>query len=97
MAKRESVVENYLRLAIKKAGGACEKHKCVGTRGDPDRIVAYRTYTCFVETKWEEGIEPEPHQLRRHKFWREHGVPVHVVRSKHEADKFLRFLGIRNS
>lgn len=73
-------MERRLKSRIEATGGACEKHVNPGHRGDPDRLCSWPCgYVCLVETKWAPDIEPEPHQKRRHEFWRARGVPVFVV------------------
>jgi hypothetical protein len=87
---REAVVEEYLKDRVEDAGGACEKHTNPGHRGDPDRLVSFpRGYKCLVETKWADDAEPEPHQLRRHEWWRDRGMPVHVLRSKAAVNEWM--------
>jgi hypothetical protein len=71
-------------------GGACEKHVNSGHRGDPDRLLSFPDrYHCMVETKWADDVEPEEHQLRRHKWWRERGMDVFVCRSREEVCLFM--------
>lgn len=90
MARRERVVETYLKRQMELVGGAAEKHVNPGTRGDPDRVCCFPDgYVCLVETKWDEKAEPEPHQIRRHHWWRQRGMPVFVIRSKAEVDRWL--------
>jgi hypothetical protein len=87
---RENVVEQYLVRLMKLIGGMCEKHTNDGFRGDPDRICVFPGgHIVLVETKWEEGVEPEDHQKRRHTTWRKHGVTVEVVRSREQAFDFV--------
>ena len=76
---RERLVERRLKRRIEDAGGACEKFESA-IRGEPDRICSFpNKYHCMVETKWATGVKPEPHQLRRHEFWRKRGMDVWVV------------------
>lgn len=88
---RERTIERKLKSLIENVCGACEKH--VGAvRGDPDRVCSFPNgYHCLVETKWEEGVEPEPHQLRRHEFWRNRGIDVWVVGSNEHIIKLVNF------
>jgi hypothetical protein len=73
-------VESRLTAAVERLGGACEKHVNTGHRGDPDRLCSFPWgYHCLVETKWETGVRPEAHQLRRHAFWRLRGLDVWVA------------------
>src|SRR5208337_67136 len=86
---RERTVESRLKSRIEEVGGACEKF--TGTvRGEPDRICSFpNKYHCLVETKWETGVTPEPHQLRRHAWWRTRGMDVWVVCNDHDIDTVL--------
>jgi hypothetical protein len=71
-------------------GGAAEKHVNPGWRGDPDRLLSFPDrYHCMVETKWADDAEPEDHQLRRHKWWRERGMDVYVLGSKEAISLFM--------
>jgi hypothetical protein len=71
-------------------GGAAEKHVNPGWRGDPDRLLSFPDrYHCMVETKWAYDVEPEPHQSRRHKWWRERGMDVYVLGSKEAISLFM--------
>jgi hypothetical protein len=89
MAQLESKVESALALALHNVKSACAKFK--GTvRGEPDRLVSFPDrYHCLVETKWKAGIEPQPHQLRRHAWWRLRGMDVFVIRSPEEVTLFM--------
>jgi len=76
---RERIVESRLKSRIEAIGGACEKFKG-SVRGEPDRLCSFpHGYHCLVETKWASGVQPEPHQARRHEFWRERGMNVWVI------------------
>jgi hypothetical protein len=76
---------------VELAGGACEKHVNPGHRGDPDRLVSFQSgYVCLVETKWAE-IAPLPeYQSRRHRFWRNHGIDVYVIKSVGGVDIWMQ-------
>jgi hypothetical protein len=89
MAQRENKVERFLQKRVEAVGGACAKFR--GTvRGEPDRLLSFPSrYQCLVETKWAEDVEPEPHQLRRHDWWRKRGMDVYVVRSLEEVTLFM--------
>src|ERR1700731_1495362 len=84
--RSETTVRNRLVSRIEAIGGACELHVCPGTRGDPDTICVYAGYMFFVETKWAPGVPPEPHQLRRHKYWRDRGADVWVASDDREIE-----------
>jgi hypothetical protein len=88
-------VESYLKRKVEALGGACEKFKSA-TRGDPDRLMSFPwQYHCLAETKWAEGVSPEPHQIRRHQWWTERGIDVWVLRSKREVDVFIEQMEFR--
>jgi hypothetical protein len=91
-ARRENKVEAYLKKMVESAGGACEKHANSGANGDPDRLVSFlHGFRGLVETKWAEDAEPEDYQIRRHNWWKFHGMPVVVLRSKHAVDMFIKW------
>ncbi len=90
MAKRESKVEGYLKDRLEAVGAACEKHVNPGWRGDPDRLISFPSrYHCMVETKWDTGVTPEDHQLRRHTWWRMRGMDVYVLDSRVAVDLWM--------
>lgn len=94
--RSEQIVEQRLKRRVEETGGVCEKHVNPGYRGDPDRLCSWPSgYVCFVETKWAPGVSPEPHQLRRHKHWRDHGLPVFVAGCDDDIDAVLRAAGVR--
>jgi hypothetical protein len=91
---RERIVESRLKRRIEDVGGACAKFRG-SVRGEPDRLCSFPWgFHCLVETKWAEGVMPEPHQLRRHAFWRERGMPVYVVGCDEHIDQLLKSAGV---
>lgn len=89
---REYKVENALTAAVEASGGVCEKHVNTGHRGDPDRLCSWPWgYHCMVETKWAAGEHPEQHQMRRHVFYREHGLDVWVACDQPDIDRVIRY------
>lgn len=77
---REYPIVLKLRSAVKAVGGACENFRNPGVRGDPDQLLSFPWgYHCLVECKWGFGVRPRPHQMRRHKYWRDHGMDVWVA------------------
>jgi hypothetical protein len=87
--RSESRVETRLVSRVRFAGGACEKFKS-SVRGEPDRLLSFPWgFHCLVETKWARGVKPEPHQLRRHEYWRDRGMPVFVVGDEDGIDIVL--------
>lgn len=90
MTRRETKIEEYLTERVEAVRGACEKHTNPGHRGDPDRLLSFPSrYQCMVETKWADDADPEPHQVRRHEWWRKRGMDVFVLRSKDAVDAFM--------
>ena len=90
MSRRENRVEKALQQIVKAAGGTAQKHTNPGHRGDPDRLCSFpRGYHCLVETKWVDGVPPTDAQLRRHRFWRSHGMDVYVVGSPEAAQRLI--------
>ncbi len=92
---RERTIERRLKQRIEDHGGACEKH--VGAmRGDPDRLCSFPNgYHCLAETKWEEGVKPEDHQLRRHGFWRRRGLDVWVIGCNEHIEQLIDFASLQ--
>jgi hypothetical protein len=87
---RERTIERKLKKRIEDVGGACAKFNGA-VRGEPDRICSFpNKYHCLVETKWATHISPEPHQLRRHAWWRERGMDVWVVCDELDISAVLR-------
>lgn len=84
---RESIIERYLRIGVKRAGGECVKIAKV--RGFPDRIVLMPgAAMCFVETKATKK-KAKAHQVRCHaKLWKL-GFPVMIIDSKFLVDSFV--------
>lgn len=85
---RESTIERYLRLSVKRAGGEC--HKLTKKRGWPDRLVLLPgAAMCFVETK-ASGKKAAAHQARVHaRLWRM-GFPTLIIDSKPMVDSFIQ-------
>lgn len=87
---KESTIERYLRIEVRKAKGQCVKIKAV--RNWPDRFVLMPgAAMCFVETK-ATGKKARDGQVRVHaKLWAL-GFPVVIIDSKPGVDLFvLRF------
>lgn len=84
---RESTIERYLRLSVKRAGGEC--HKLTKKRGWPDRLVLMPgAAMCFVETK-ASGKKAAAHQARVHaRLWLL-GFPTLIIDSKALVDSFV--------
>ncbi|KLU15367.1 MULTISPECIES: VRR-NUC domain-containing protein [Xenorhabdus] len=82
MKIREDVIERYLVIEVKKAGGIAYKFVSPGRRGVPDRIVVLPNgRVIFVECK-APGEKPRPDQLREHERLRALGQTVVVLDSK---------------
>src|ERR1700676_4331811 len=94
---REKTIERKLKKRIENIGGACEKFESA-IRGEPDRLCSFPNgYHCLVETKWTEGAVPEPHQLRRHEFWRKRGMDVWVVGCNEHITNFVSFAFLQST
>lgn len=86
---RESEIENYFVRRVREAGGLQRKFTSPGTRGVPDRIVAFRGRVRLVELKAPQG-ELSVAQEREHKRWTDAGIPVFVMRTKEQIDVFIK-------
>jgi|APSaa5957512622_1039677.scaffolds.fasta_scaffold261528_1 hypothetical protein len=85
---RESEVERYLGVEVKKRGGV--SWKWAGTMGVPDRIVLLpQGKILFVEVKTKGGRLSKVQQLIHRKMGTL-GIEVEVVWSKDEVDELLR-------
>lgn len=86
---RESTIEKYLALRIKKAGGLCWKFTSPNLRGVPDRLVILTLGRAFwVELK-APGKKPTALQLRRHAQLHNLGHKVVVLDTIEAVDAFV--------
>lgn len=84
----ESIVEEKLCKAVKRAKGEAYKFTSPGRRGVPDRLILYpipekhqaivAKYVQFVECKAPKK-KPRPEQVREHKRLRKLGFKVEVA------------------
>lgn len=89
---KEVTVEEYLREQCYLHGALCEKHTAPGTRSVPDRLITLPWGVMdLVETKRPVGGRYEPGQERDHKARAERGIPVYLIRTKHEVDLYVRW------
>lgn len=87
----ERDVEKYLLKKVKALGGACYKWVAPGNNGVADRIVCLaedRKY--FVELKADESKQLRPEQKVFKKEMNKMGIPVYVLKSKRQVDKFIK-------
>ena len=85
----EKDIEEYLRLGVKKLGGAAFKFTSPGNSGVPDRLIVMpgnRIYS--VELKRPRG-RTSPLQNRQISRLKDLGCRVLVVDSKESAERFL--------
>lgn len=85
---RESDIEKYLVEQVTKHGGEIRKLKWIGRRGAMDRVVLFPHVLVWVELK-APGEEPEPHQEREHRRFRNMGQIVQVVDSFTGVDRVV--------
>ena len=80
---REAPIESFLQTQVMGVGGAAAKFKPT-IRGEPDQLISFplTKHHCLVEVKWATGVQAQQHQLRRHQYWRDHGMDVVVLTSK---------------
>ena len=85
----EGKMVQYLRRAVKRAGGLTRKVTFTGHRGAPDELVMLRGRSFFVEVK-APGCKPSPVQLIEHQTLRtDGGFSVYVVDSESGIDRML--------
>ena len=89
----ENDVEKYLIKKCEKMGALCWKWTSPGRRGVPDRIVFCLGKTYLTELK-RPGEKPRLDQKVIHDKLKKVGIPVHVLDSKDEVDKFLKLVMI---
>ena len=85
---RETEIEGPARDYAKSRGWYAEKIMRTGRRGFPDHLFIRQGRVIFIEFKRPGGV-PEPHQLKRHKELRAHGVEVFVVDNLDDARRIL--------
>lgn len=85
---RESDIEYYLKVAVKRRDGYCFKLKFIGRFGSPDRLVILEGRHFLVEVK-APGKKAEDHQLRLHALLRWAGLEVYVIDSFELVDEVL--------
>jgi hypothetical protein len=87
---KECAVEKQLLIRIKAAGGVAEKVTVLGARGFFDRLVVLpggRVF--FVELKRPTDGRISPHQILRHKRYRELGVSVRIIKNSADIDRLM--------
>lgn len=92
---RESKVENHLCTRAKELpdDSMCEKHVSPGRRGVPDRILLYRGFVFFIETKAPKGTVKK-HQARDHELRRRCGILVVCLYTVEQVDSFVGSLSL---
>lgn len=90
---RESAIERYLDVEVRRAGGTTRKF--LGRKANPDRIVIWPALTkygragiVFVECK-APGEKPRPGQVRELKRLDDMGCTALVCSSKEWVDNFV--------
>lgn len=88
---RERQVETYLKLSVERIGGSTRKYVSPGYAGVPDRLVFYKGRIYLVELKTTGGLLSAV-QHAEIKRMAQVGVPVIVLSSKAEVDRFMKDL-----
>ena len=86
----EKELEKYLVELCKKEGYWCLKFTSPSTAGVPDRIVLTRFGTYFAELKRPKGGRLSRLQDATFKKMKTYGNNVTTIRSKEDADRFVR-------
>ena len=89
--QRERQIETYLKLSVERIGGLTRKYVSPGYAGVPDRLVFYKGRIYLVELKTTGGLLSAV-QHAEIKRMAQVGVPVIVLSSKAEVDKFMKDL-----
>lgn len=89
----EKELEKYLVELCKKEGYWCLKFTSPSTAGVPDRIVLTRLGTYFAELKRPQGGRLSRLQDATFKKLQKYGHNVTIIRSKEDADRFVRTIG----
>lgn len=90
---RESEIENYLKMAVKKMGGLAIKLNSMSMSGLPDRMVLLPIgVILFVELK-RPGGKARPLQMATHRILRKLGFDVYVIDSKKQIEEVLNRYG----
>lgn len=99
MTTPEGKVRNYLKKAVKKAGGEHRKLRWIGRRNAPDEFIFWDVGAkgpvlpihAFVECK-APGEIATPAQAREHERLRAGGFRVEVVDSEESIDRLIYWL-----
>lgn len=86
---RESEIESKAKEYAKMRGWLVTKLMRCDVNGWPDCLFIRRGVVIFIEFK-APGEVPEPHQAKRHREIREHGVAVFVCDDLEEARVILQ-------
>lgn len=87
---RESTLEKYLLLSLKKINIETRKVKWLGRDGAPDRLILVKG-GIWVELK-APGKLPRANQVDEHTVMRSAGMRVEVIDSKEQIDELIREL-----
>lgn len=83
----ESKIETYFKKRVNAVGGLAYKFKST-VNGVPDQLVIHDGMMHLVEVKRPDG-EPRANQLHIHAKINERGVPVHIVATTDDVDRFV--------
>ena len=89
--QRERQIETYLKLSVERIGGLTRKYVSPGYAGVPDRLVFYKGKIFLVELKAQGGILSAVQQVEI-KRMAQVGIPVIILSSKPEVDRFMEDL-----
>ncbi len=89
--QRERQIETYLKLSVERIGGLTRKYVSPGYAGVPDRLVFYKGKIFLVELKAPGGILSAVQHVEI-KRMAQVGIPVIIISSKTEVDRFMKDL-----
>lgn len=89
--QRERQIETYLKSSVERIGGLTRKYISPGCAGVPDRLVFYKGKIFLVELKTQGGILSAVQHVEI-KRMAQVGIPVIIISSKTEVDRFMKDL-----
>lgn len=93
MPRREKLNEEHFNKRVKETRGITRKVKWVGRRGAPDRLTGWPHLGTHSYVELKEADQPwglQDHQAREHQLMRTCGMPVVVLSTVDEIDKWIK-------
>lgn len=87
---KESVIENYLRMEVKKMKGLAIKLNSMSMSGLPDRMILLPNGIMFFAELKSTGQKPRLLQLATHRILQNLGFEVYVIDTKEKVKEVLQ-------